>query len=110
MVDDVPPTTRFLRFLDLMRQVLQVDPDEPRALSNIAQMARVLSLDESRQAAERLVQIEPSYHNYAVLGRILLQAGDFERAGNALDEALALGSDFYLWMDLAVARANAGRL
>jgi hypothetical protein len=107
MGKDGVPTARRLKFLDLMRQMLQIDPDHHAALNNLAVLTA--SLPEALQAAEHLVQIDRSYNSYILLGRTLLSAGDSERAGAVLEEALALGSDFYLWIALAQAKANTGR-
>jgi tetratricopeptide (TPR) repeat protein len=110
MFDDVVPTDRFNRFLKVMRQVLQIDPNHSNALNNIAVMARHVALPEALRAAERLVEIDPSYDNYVVLGKTLLHAGADARAEVVLSNALELGSGFSAWINLAAVRANMGRL
>jgi tetratricopeptide (TPR) repeat protein len=104
------PTARLLKFLDLMRQILQVDPDNAGALNNMAVLGRAVSLPEALQAAERLVQVNPCYDSYRLLGINLLEVGDSKRASVMLEEALALNSNSSLWIYLAQAKADTGRL
>lgn len=118
-----PPTDHVLKFLNLMRQILQIDPDEKSALSNIAEIVgRFGYLEEAQQAAERLVRIEPSRHTYLRFGQSLNGTRNYKKAAEVLEKALSFVSRvdsrghpdewdvFGVWVQLAVAKANIGYL
>lgn len=82
--------------IKILQKALNVKPDDPKALNNLANAYRGSSqLENARDAYRKSLDIRPAHpETLANLGGVLADLGEFEAAETVLSEAMKLAPDF----------------